>query len=255
MAMELLKMIIVDDEVFILNSLETLVDWQSIGVEVVGTADNGMLAIELAAQRRADIVLSDISMPNLSGIEMLEIIRNKQMLVEVIFISAHSNFNYAREAIRHGAFEYLLKPIREDVLLESVERCAKKIRDFREKTKSFTDAADQWVEEPNSGKHLVNSAISYIRSNYNKSISLSEVAEHISISPAYLSKIFSSEMQETFSQYLLSYRISRAKELLRSTHDKVYEVALHVGYNDTAHFSKIFKQYTGQTPNQYRNRM
>ena len=253
--MELLKMIIVDDEVFILNSLESLIDWLSIGVEVAGTADNGELAITLAVERQADIILSDISMPFLSGIEMLEIIRKEQLHVEVIFISAHSNFDYAREAIRHGAFEYLLKPIREDVLLESVDRCAKKIRDFREKSKSFEDAADEWTGEPSSGKHLVNSAINYIRDNYNKNISLSEVAQHIYISPAYLSKIFSSEMQETFTQYLLSYRISRAKELLRSTHDKIYEVALQVGYNDTAHFSKLFKQFTGQTPNQYRNRM
>jgi len=253
--MEMLKMIIVDDEVFILNSLETLIDWKSIGVEVAGTADNGSRAIELIDEKQADIILSDISMPHLSGIEMLEIIRKKQLLVEVIFISAHSNFDYARDAIRHGAFEYLLKPIREDVLLESVDRCAKKIRDFRMKSKSFEDAADEWSGEPNSGKHLVNSAISYIRSNYSKNISLSEVAQHIYISPAYLSKIFSSEMQETFSQYLLSYRINRAKELLRSTHDKVYEIALQVGYSDTAHFSKLFKQFTGQTPNQYRNRM
>jgi len=253
--METLKMIIVDDEVFILNSLETLIDWRSIGVEVVGAADNGTLAIELAVEKQADIILSDISMPNLSGIEMLEIIRKKQMLVEVIFISAHSNFNYAREAIRHGAFEYLLKPIREDVLLESVDRCAKKIRDFRVKSMNFADAADQWAQEPNSGKHLVNSAISYIRENYSKNISLTQVAQHIYISPSYLSKILSSEMQETFSQYLLSYRINRAKELLRSTHDKVYEIALQVGYSDTAHFSKLFKQYTGQTPNQYRNQL
>jgi len=252
--MELLKMIIVDDEIFILNSLESLVDWQSIGVEVAGTADNGNLAIKLAVEKQADIILSDISMPHLSGIEMLEIIRKEQLLVEVIFISAHSNFDYARDAIRHGAFEYLLKPIRDDVLLESVDRCAKKIRDFRAKSKSFEDATDEWTQEPNSGKHLVNSAINYIRNNYDKNLSLSEVAQHIFISPAYLSKIFSSEMQETFSQYLLSYRINRAKELLRSTHDKVYEIALQVGYNDTAHFSKLFKQYTGQTPNQYRNR-
>jgi len=253
--METMKMIIVDDEVFILNSLETYIDWQSIGVEVVGAADNGTLAIELAVEKQADIILSDISMPNLSGIEMLEIIRKKQLLVEVIFISAHSNFNYAREAIRHGAFEYLLKPIREDVLLESVDRCAKKIREFREKSMNFADAADKWAQEPNSGKHLVNSAITYIRENYSKNISLTQVAQHIYISPSYLSKIFSSEMQETFSQYLLSYRINRAKELLRSTYDKVYEIALQVGYSDTAHFSKLFKQYTGQTPNQYRNQL
>jgi len=381
--MDLLKMIIVDDELFILNSLETLIDWSSVGVEVVGVADNGRVAIDLALSLKPDIILSDISMPHLSGLEMLEVIRREQLHIEVIFISAHSRFEYAKEAIRYGAFEYILKPIEEANLLETVGRCVKKIHDSREKSRHMADAAYEWMaqldggtsvyydsiadklpfyygnlsdaqnsiavlvksmamdgiqdalldffrliardssildpvvvrlhcidlvvhvlEELNvyriheymdshktldikksiascttldstfdvtqgflvefckclkevpeySNRHLISSVLDYIKENFHKNITLSQVARQIYITPTYLSKIFSAEVHKTFSQYLLSCRIDRAKHLLRNTHSKVYEIALQVGYSDTAHFSKLFKQYTGQTPNQYRNR-
>jgi len=245
-------MIIVDDETFILESLETLLDWQSAGVEVVGTADSGEAAVSLALSLQPDIILSDISMPHLSGLEMLERIRKEQLQVEVIFISAHSRFEYAKEALRYGAFDYILKPIQEDNLLETVGRCVKKILKLRENAKHFSETEDEMREH--SSNHLINSALDYIRENYHKNITLSLVAQHIYITPAYLSKVFSAEMEDTFSHYLLTYRIDKAKALLRNTHDKVYEVALQVGYSDTAHFSKLFKQITGQTPCQYRNR-
>ena len=254
-----LKMIIVDDERIILESLETLVDWSAIGVEVVGIADNGAVALDLAALHRPDIILSDISMPSFTGLEMLENLREKQMKVEVIFITAYGKFDYAKEAIKHGAYDYLLKPIDEALLLETVARCANKIRSSE---LQYTLDTEREVASGHSGnehsaysgvKHLVRAAIDYIHDNYHNDISLSQVAEHLYITPAYLSKLFSAEMHESFSRYLLLYRIKTAKELLASTHCKVYEVANKVGYTDVAHFSKLFKRNTGLTPVQYRN--
>jgi len=376
-------MIIVDDEFIILESLETLIDWQSVGIEVVGTADNGMVAIDLASQLQPDIILSDISMPCLSGLEMLEVLRKGQMQVEVIFITAYSKFEYAKKAIKHGAYDYLLKPIDENLLLETAFRCANKIRTERSRP-PFSAGSEIWAEqlrkensvyfssienEPtrayhneaavksalleqiktdtpesvhdtlldffrliaqesgvfeadtvrlhcfelvdhllrelkeyrlqkhlskpdkefnlkkrialcgtlddafettqnliitfghcvkdiqSSGtKHLVHTAIDYIHNNYHKNLTLVQVAEHLFITPTYLSKLFSTEMYESFSQYLLSYRINIAKDLLKDTHYKVYEVAARVGYTDIAHFSKLFKRIVGRTPKQYRNR-
>jgi two-component system response regulator YesN len=128
----MIKMIIVDDEYIILDSLKTLIDWASIGVEVAGTADNGAAAIDLTLKQKPDIILSDISMPYFSGLEMLETIRRHDLSVEVIFITAYSKFEYAREAIRFGVFDYILKPINEELLLQTVSRCAAKIRAERE---------------------------------------------------------------------------------------------------------------------------
>lgn len=380
----MLKMIIVDDEFIILESLKKLINWHSIGIEVLGTADNGAAAIDLAFKLQPDIILSDISMPSFSGLEMLETLRKKQIQVEVIFISAYSKFEYAREAIKYGAFDYILKPIKEDQLLDTVSRCAKKIRGYSEQPRTSSNSAEDWGEhlknghsvyydgianeaprvyagfaevkaavlgqiksadtdgisgalldffrliaregsifdpdtvrlhcfelvdhilreledyqiqdylnssrktfnikkniascttldsafdvtrnllvnfsncvkeiQSNSTKRLINAAVDYIHENYHKDITLSQAAQHLYITPTYLSKIFSAEMHEPFSRYLLSHRVKIAKELLRDTRYKVYEVAARVGYTDIVHFSKLFKQITGQTPNQYRNR-
>ena len=100
---------------------------------------------------------------------------------------------------------------------------------------------------------LVRQTVRFIHEHYGESISLPDVAGKLYISPNYLSKIFSAEMKKTFSHYLLEYRIAMAKKLLRETYDKVYEIAERVGYTDVVHFSKVFKQLTGLSPNQYRN--
>ena len=260
MTMNPIKMMIVDDERIILESLETLVDWKSVGVEVVGTADNGADAISMALKLYPDIILSDISMPTCTGLEMLKSLREQELRVEVIFITAYGKFDYAKEAIKFGAYDYILKPIDENILLEAVSRCVKKIRDDESRSygNTGTENPAEILENEQSAysgvKHLVSAALEYIHENFHKEITLSQVANHLYITPTYLSKLFSTEMQESFSQYLISHRMKIAKELLRDTHHKVYEVAAQVGYTDIAHFSKIFKRITGQTPKEYRNR-
>jgi len=104
-----------------------------------------------------------------------------------------------------------------------------------------------------STKRLVNLAIQYIEENYGKDISLSQVAQALYVSASYLSKVFSAEMQTTFSHFLQTHRMDVAKNLLRTTNQKIYDVASQVGYSDVVHFSKSFKQITGLSPSQYRN--
>jgi len=374
----MLKMIIVDDEHLILEGLQKLIDWTSVGVEVVGIADNGAAAVDLTLKQQPDIILSDISMPFFSGLQMLETLRKNAVTAEVIFISAYSKFEYAKEALIYGAFDYISKPINEQLLLETVARCAEKIR----KMKSIRPRSDEWIQNIQTGnsqyydqmmryspdetdtfesvrhallkavksadttatatellrffsiiyheddildadtvklhcielldfilrelaeyklqdsldtpqkalnakksitlganlddvfritlgfidnitlygkeilahgsKRLVRLAVGYIHEHYKNDVSLSQTAEALYISAAYLSKIFSAEMGEPFSHYLLKYRIAMAKKLLRGTHLKIYEIVAEVGYNDVAHFSKSFKQITGITPIRYR---
>jgi len=260
--MKPVKLMIVDDERIILDSLETLVNWKEIGVEVVGTSDNGSAAIELAMKIRPDIILSDISMPSFSGLDMLRVLRTNKLKVEVIFITAYGRFDYAKEAIKHGAYDYLLKPVDEKLLLETVSRCVSRIQEERLQPGFIDDteilsvyAGNESLENYSGAKRLVRAALDYIHHNYHNDIALSQVAEHLYITPPYLSKLFSAEMNESFSRYLLSYRIKIAKQLLKDTHLKVYEVAYRVGYTDIAHFSKLFKRVTGDTPMQYRNRV
>ena len=256
----MVSMIIVDDEHIILESLMTLIDWKSIGVDVIGSADNGEAAVDMVIKLKPDIILSDISMPYATGLEMLETIRRNNIKSEVIFITAYGKFEYAREAIRHGAFDYILKPIDEKLLLAAVSRCAARIRcgpggqetaDKMQADESISSNINN--ERIHSSVRLVRQCIRIIHEQYSTDISLSSVAQQLYISSNYLSKIFSAETGKSFSRYLLEYRIGIAKKLLCQTNDKVYEIAYHVGYPDVVHFTKVFKQVAGVSPNRFRN--
>ncbi|HBU11285.1 MAG TPA: hypothetical protein DEB31_00660 [Clostridiales bacterium] len=125
----MIKMIIADDERLIRESLHQLMDWKSVGVEVVGVAADGEAALELVRTLSPQILLSDISMPRLDGIGLLTKIKEEKLNCRVIFLSAYSNFSYAQSAVKYGAFDYILKPIDEDLLMETVVRCVQAVKE------------------------------------------------------------------------------------------------------------------------------
>ena len=142
----MIKIIIIDDEAIIRESLTRFIDWASIGVEVCGTAANGVTAMAMILTQKPDIILTDIRMPSLDGLDLIRMIREQQLPAEVIFISAHSSFDYARQAISLGAFGYITKPINEEELLDMVERCAKKIRS-NEQTSQILSSYQQTCQQ------------------------------------------------------------------------------------------------------------
>jgi len=121
------SLLIVDDEYFIREGLAKDVDWASIGVEVVGSAQNGLEAIEKIEALHPDIILADIYMGTMSGMEMAERLRDAQNDVKIIFLSGYDDFGYMQKALEVKAFDYLLKPALSTELLSSVARAAEEI--------------------------------------------------------------------------------------------------------------------------------
>lgn len=513
----MIEMIIIDDETIIRESLNRFIDWESIDVHVCDTAANGVAAMASILNHKPDIILTDIRMPGLDGLELIRLLKEQNLSAEVIFISAYTNFEYAQKAIRLGAFDYITKPIDEDAIFNTVNRCKQKIiekrkrasivssyaekksdkelhlltnalisnkcltteelnllfgasytnsyrstvavgfwcsqeneslfniellsdilkkrlilpytlfspfpdfyllicfsesedlwnlyhcvlsavsTDFFQKNEllitlssphiweqnltilytelaltyainhtkhatgihSFSEISfitpseiskknfieisfsgplkhkeieplllqflsffikdnsiydlgyiklefirliDFWIEnlrkyclheylqqevlsvqktissqhymhqvyetvyhlfyniidsvnqsDAVSSKHLVRSSIAYIHEHFSESFTLTDLASHLYISPAYLSKIFSEEMGEPFSKYLLKYRIQKAIEYMKNPEYKLYTIASLCGFSDITYFSKVFKSITGMSPQKYRN--
>ena len=509
------KLIIIDDEAIIRESLRRFIDWESIGVEVCDVAANGMTAMASILNHTPDIILTDIRMPGLDGLELIRLLKEQNVKSEVIFISAYTNFEYAKKAITLGAFGYITKPLNEEELLNEVRKCKEKIDSerktqsilstyqesaqqkklaalnhllsgqvsdtekelleeepwmqhtpnylaavsiwypenetprispelitelfsgnadypyvfmepfqeaqflfvFSDRTKTdlssylsecmqakffrrdsvmitcsvphtwngnfsqpFIDCSltyayhcaaksggfytfqntflthspvsgpeefiqkyfeeplhiseiptllrdflvyfiennsiydtefmklqfirliDRWISKmkiyhlqdylnkdvlsaqkyitaqtylheifattynlfcnltsvlneisQNSNSQLVRNCISYIHEHYGENITLSTIADTLYVTPAYLSKVFSSEMQQPFSKYLQEYRISKSIEYMLDPHLKLYNIATLCGFSDVAYFSKSFKAVTGKSPNHYRN--
>ncbi|MEG0853450.1 MAG: response regulator [Angelakisella sp.] len=129
------KAIIIDDEKLIREGLVHYIDWEGLGISVCATCEDGIKGMEAVMEHHPQIILSDISMPNLSGIQLLEQIRSYGLSCEVIFISSYSDFGYAQQALKLGAFDYLLKPIEAHVLAETVGRCVERLDGLHRTTK------------------------------------------------------------------------------------------------------------------------
>ncbi|MBO7748466.1 response regulator [Paenibacillus sp. MWE-103] len=134
----MLKLMIVDDELWIREGLKQTVDWPAHGIRLIGEAENGKQALELAASEAPDIILSDIRMPGMDGMALMEEAKRQGIDAKVILISGFSDFAYAQRAVQLGAFDYMLKPIEEDVLLRIIDRCTAEILQKRKLSSRLT---------------------------------------------------------------------------------------------------------------------
>lgn len=118
----MLKVIIADDEAHICKLVQALVDWDRLGLEVIGIASNGLEAIELVENCKPDILITDIRMPGCNGLELIQAVKSKQENLEIIIISGYAHFEYAQSAIKFGVGDYLLKPIKQAELIATLEK-------------------------------------------------------------------------------------------------------------------------------------
>jgi two-component system response regulator YesN len=128
---------IVDDEYIVREGMKKTVDWESYGIEIVGEADDGVKGFEMAKILKPDIILTDVRMQSLGGLDLLKQIKDAELDCEVIIISGYEDFDYVREALKSGAFSYLVKPVDNDELIETVLKAGKKLSESRHTQKYF----------------------------------------------------------------------------------------------------------------------
>jgi len=376
------KLLIVEDEKPIREKMVNNVDWQSNDYQVY-QASNGEEAIFVLENEKIDIMVTDIQMPKIGGMELVRRARNLDRELKVIIISGYAEFEYAQQSIRLGVDDYLLKPFRSQRLLKVVNKTKNKIilqnkqkkeienirmeineyldknnlkttlnwltdDEFFErqsflldnnrlfqvlKTGSKQDLADEidivlkeidnyssdrqrflllinniilntfktmkdlgydfadlmsiieseyfeqingmnvelvkeWLKQflddvnqlvtfnkDNRNEKLIKDMKLYINKHFSEGITLNEMAKNFNVSTGYLSKLFLEQVGENFTDYLNMIRINKAKELLKTTDKKVYEVADEVGFNDSYYFSSWFKKIVGVTPTTYRDNL
>ena len=235
-------------------------------ITVVGSAHNGAELIKAAREHRPDIIIADINMPGMNGLEAAEQIRKKDKNCSIIFLTAFDEFNYAKRAIAVRAMEYLLKPVEDQELvavLEEAVRIAEEQetdREAGEKKSAEQISAERDCHEDTADTErsrirlqaVAGNIQAFIEHNYMDDISLQTVAEAMNYSDAYFCKIFKQCFDKNFIVYLSEYRVARAKELLGDVLINVKDVSQKVGYRDSNYFAKVFKRIAGVTPTEYR---
>ena len=353
--------VIIDDEPYIREVVRALGHWDALDMEIVGEAADGAAGLELIRQLGPDIVISDVKMPRMDGLQLAGALQGEKDPPQVIIVSGYDDFELVRQALRCGVSDYLLKPIKEDELNAQLSECVEAARrrsrrrdirnrwnpgpeggqwleGFQQRLKEFGDllrggdgqliarkfedlAADMrdkvglpeavycyysflaelqgfaaengcTVEELCGGGEfghvfgsgddiqevlshvctLYSRAVEetarrakqrgrldmrlvrrFVDENYDKSISLQSVAEHFFVSREYLSRRFKSEFGVSFSDYLLSCRMERAKQLLTEYHVPIKDIWPMLCFVDQRHFYKCFKRYFGITPGEMRS--
>lgn len=241
----MLKVMIVEDEEMIRKGIVLTVDWAALDCVVVGEAANGAQGLEAARRLEPSLIITDLKMPQMDGIEMLTALRAEGCTAYVIILTAYDNFAYAQSALRLGAVDYLLKPFHDGDLENAITR-------VQQRQQPAAEAAPIGTPRKGDKSKYVLEAMDYISKHYNEpDISVGTVAQSLNISEGYLSHTFKKETDYTLLNYLTRYRIHKAMELLKDCRVKVYEVAEQVGYRDIAYFSATFKKYAGISPSEY----
>ena len=226
-----------------------------------------MRPVRLCFKERCQIVIMDISMPELNGVEAAEQIRRLDEDCEIIFLTAYDEFSYAKRAIAIHALDYLLKPCEEEELTAVMEEAVGRIQkreqfkklhmeqEMPEETGAEMPEPDleEEPEEPDRLGQAAEKIRRYIRKNYMKDISMQDAARMMNYSDAYFCKLFKQCFDQNFTAYLARFRINEARRLLQDKNASVREVSMLVGYYDANYFAKVFKRIAGMNPSEYRD--
>lgn len=271
------RVLLVDDEQIERMALAKKID-RYYGDKVdIYHAVNGREAVAMCSEQKNDIIIMDISMPEMNGVMAAKYIRKMDDQCSIIFLSAYDDFEYARNAIKVRALDYLLKPCDMNDLLavmdtalqkldkenvfngnsisgkeqnKETEICGSNANNVRENRPKRTDNVRN-SDEQTTIKYLKE----YVENNYIYDISMQEAAEEMGYSDAYFSKLFKQYFNQNFTAYLTEYRIKKAKELLSNTNHSIKDISRMVGYTDSNYFAKIFKRLVGEIPSKYRENL
>lgn len=250
----MVKLLIADDEGFEREILAEIIDRGFPGEVQLRMAENGRQALDTATLWGADVVLMDIEMPGIGGIEAARQILAQMPECKILFVTAYSLFTYAHEAVRLGASDYILKPVDPEGVVQSVRRAINQIETQRQ-LRGMAPAAEQLVSPDGADKAaaLMGKVKTYLQHNYMMcDISLDSVSAILNINASYFSVQFKKVFGVNFVEYLTELRMNAAKELLMDPLRSTAEVAGMVGYESANYFTRAFKKRVGMTPTDYR---
>lgn len=240
------KFIIVDDDDIVCDSVTSTIDWESFCFEEPLVFPNCADALEYAQAHHVDVVMTNIHMEPISGLELARQLKEFSPQTLTVFFTDSQEFDDALAAIKVGAFDYLLRPATPNQLNYLMNKILHHLSIWP--GRSFSRGTGQGWES------IISMAQKYIDDNLCNNIRLETLAEYVHMNPTYFSRYFKKHTNQKLIDYITSQRINRAIELMRDPTMKVYNIGFQVGYRNLQHFYKVFKHATGCTPNEYRRR-
>lgn len=243
------KVLIVEDENIILKGLLYSINWTKIGCIIVGHAKNGVEGLSRIEELNPDIVLTDISMPIMDGLDMLEKASKKRVFSSII-ITGYDEFELAKTAISLGVVDYLLKPLNLSDLTKAVEKCKIQLKQMQLYSNK-QDIENSIIPKLTFSSRLVHNIIKYVERNYMTNFGIQDIADELVVSYSTVRKKFKEETGINLNDFISRYRIRKSIEIMKHSNKTIYMISEEVGFSNYKYFIKVFNKYTETTPLQF----
>lgn len=259
----MINILVVDDDKLVRKGIISSMPWEKYRMKVIGEASNGKKALEvLATNKDIHLILTDLSMPVMSGLELIREVRERYPKIFIVVLTIHQDFEYIQEVLRLGSIDYISKVQLET---ESFDEVLGRIyyRILEEKNKSnllfdehskkqnlvASNKKDQFSEEIYDS---ITTAVQIIHDELSHPMYALEVAKRVNMSRSYFNQCFKEIVGKPFNVYLRSIRLEKAKEYLEHSTKPIQLIAEMVGYKDEKYFSRVFREQVGLLPSEYR---
>jgi YesN/AraC family two-component response regulator len=239
------NVLIVDDEPRALSGIKRTFPWERFGFTVTTATTDSQHALDVLRNGEIHLALVDIRMPEISGLDLVQTARQENIPAEFVIISGYSEFDYARQALRHGVIDYCLKPIKFSRAEEILGKAADILRQKETRLTRTEEAAGGWMDS------RIKKIVTFINDNLHRHVSMQELAERFNFHPNYGSVLFKKSMGQSYQEYVIGKKIDRACGLLEETDLSLIEIASRLGY-EYYYFNKLFKRVKGTPPARYR---
>lgn len=254
----MLRILIVEDEDIIRKGLVYMMDWLSMDCVVAAEAANGKEGYEKILEYRPDVVLTDIYMPYMDGIDMIKK-ASETVKFKSVLLTSYADFDYAKRAIEARVSEYLLKPVDEAELARLMKRLEGEIASSRQAEYVMEQVElvggsmnlEYYMQLDLSENQFVSKAVEHIKNHYGEKLSIESISDELGVSASYLSRKFKELTGQTFLDFLNKYRIQQAIVLLNTRKYRVSEISDATGFSDYKHFCSVFKKYTSKAPTKF----
>jgi len=237
-----MNLLLVDDDLYVLKTFAQRLDWKKEGIDQIYTAPSVRAAIRQLKTADIHICLCDIEMPVENGFQLVHWILDQKLAVKVILLTSYAEFHYAKEAVDLHCAGYLVKPVSNQELLETIHKVVAQDTPTVEENRIFEEAS------------MVRSIQKYLLENLEKEHTRKSIGRYVAMNPDYFARMFKRETGMTPNSWLQKKRIEQAKLLLGHHNVPLTEVASRVGFDSLSYFSKVFKDTTGISPKVYKNK-
>ncbi|WP_071187307.1 response regulator [Trichormus sp. NMC-1] len=251
------KILVIEDDASTRNIF--LIGLEADGFVAIG-AENGLVGIQQAQEHLPDLVICDLMMSDIDGYTVVTKLRQDHVtaVIPVIFLTASNTMASMRKAMDLGADDYLTKPLTVNHLLRAIAIRLEKLSLLRYSYAANFHQVPELADSSLNSEFIfppvthLKEVFDYIEANYDKGITLSDVAQAVGYSSAYLTTQVGKETGETVNVWIVKRRMAAACTLLKNTNQTIEEIAAKLGYQNACHFSRQFRQYHKSSPTIWR---